>query len=614
MTKPSRLFAKRSYLILVLIMLALVFSLIVALVASAAPAPAPKSSGLSLPVDGLTPRSYLPLVVKAYPQLPTWTEVARSPGLENGWQTFGRWRRVSQDQGGDAYPGCIGTSGCEYHPYEPATGPNANWWAVSYDDSAWSTQGYVDWNSAWTIYGWAPIPTIGEHVWKAEPGWPAGTTDLHRRTFEIAQGCIVLDARATLFSDNASRWYINGMFVGQSGATSSRQVPVPTAPFHSGLNLLAVEVSNDHVSPNNNPFGIQYILEVQLLCVSPTPTNTPTSTPTATPTNTPTATATNTPTATPTNTPTATPTKTPKPIPEIRLAKSASPMIYSSAGEVITYTYTVTNTGSATLNGPVMVNDDKLGTFQCGPAADLVSGASVTCTRTYVIQTGDLGNVLHLPIQYPATVTHGPWLGGTHSTVDITLSGNAPGSDVPNGTYAGWCVEEFAYGSLYNQVATLYTSTHSNLPADVANWPWGKINYILNHKIRGAGKSDSDYFKDVQTAIWIVLGEPVPSWGISYDAQQMIDAANANADYVPGLTDTVAVIVYADGIIADTNSIQETILEAKLGQITNQATATATADGITVTSTGVEVTIHFVPVYTPATLSPQNRLAVKSKS
>lgn len=724
MTKPSWLLGNRSYPLLALFMFALVLPLTVAVAAVAAPVPAPGPWGLSLTADDLTLRSYLPLVVKAYPPLPVWTEVARSPGLENGWQTLGRWQRVSQGQGGDAYPGCVGAAdpGCVFYPYEPTTGPNASWWTSGYNDSAWSTQGYVDWNSAWTDYGWAPIPSIGEHVWKAEPGWPAGTTDLHRRTFEIAQGCTVLNARGSLFSDNTSRWYINGTFVGQSEATAGTQAAVPAAPFHSGTNLLAVQVSNDHVSLTNNPFGIQYILEVQLLCGNPTPThtNTPTRTPTNTPTPTSTNTPTNTPTPTPTNTPTPTATNTPVPNPEIGLTKSANPSVYttpgqvitytyavtnsgdvtltgpitvaddratvncpnvstlapgasitclatyvvtqadilnglvtnhataqaffaglpvtsnpaqatinvaslalskranpttySAAGDVITYTYSVTNTGLATLGGPVMVNDDKLGTFACGPAANLLPGASVTCTRTYVIQPGDLGNVLHLPIQQPSSVTYGTWLGGAQSTMDIILSGNPPGSDVPNGTFAGWCIEEFINVSLYNEVGTLYTSTHFNLPADVASWPWGKVNYILNHKIRGIGKTDLEFFKDVQTAIWIVLGQPIPSWGVSYDAQQMINAANANPDYVPGLTDTVAVIVYSDGILSDPNSIQETIIEAKLGQITNHARATTTAGGITVTSNAVEVTIQFVPVYTATPIRIQNRPAVKSKS
>ena len=165
MSKILRSLGSRRYSVFVLVLLALILPLTVVLVAAAAP----KSSVSSLPVDNLTPRSYLPIVVNMYPPMPVWTEVARSPGLENGWHTLGHWQRVGPSQGGDAYPGCISAAdpSCIYYPYEPTTGPNANWWSVGYDDSAWSSQGYDDWNSAWTIYGWDPVPTIGEHVWKA---------------------------------------------------------------------------------------------------------------------------------------------------------------------------------------------------------------------------------------------------------------------------------------------------------------------------------------------------------------------------------------------------------------------------------------------------------------
>ena len=244
--------------------------------------------------------------------------------------------------------------------------------------------------------------TIGEHVWKAEPGWFAGITDLHRRTFEIANGCTVLDARGALFSDNTSRWYINGTFVGQSEATASRQVALPAAVFHSGSNLLAVQVSNDHVSLINNPFGIQYILEVQT-AVCWLYTRRPTSTPTSTPTRhadhvrlhprrrtrrpirrrtrRPIRRRTRQPTRrltrqrnTPTNTPTPTSTNTPQPNPEIRLTKSPNPSIYTASGQVITYTYSVSNTGSVRLRGPVTVFDDK---------------AIVTCPDVSTIGNGD---------------------------------------------------------------------------------------------------------------------------------------------------------------------------------------------------------------------------------
>ncbi len=298
--------------------------------------------------------------------------------------------------------------------------------------------------------------------------------------------------------------------------------------------------------------------------------------------------------------------------PALSLTKSASPTTYSHAGDVITYTYIVKNTGNVTVDGPIMITDDKLGSFACGTVTSLAPGASVTCTRNYVIQSADLGNVLHLPVQQFVNATYGDWLAGTNSTMNITLSGIPSGADVPNGVYTAWCLQDHVLGSLYNQMATLYTSTHSNLPSDVAGLPWSKVNYILNHKIRGVGKTDLQFFQDVQTAIWLVLGEPNPDWGVSFDAQLMAADANAHPNYVPGPTDTVAVIVYSDGVTSsDPKTIQETIIEAKLGQVVNTAKATATLNGVTVSSNSAQATIDFVPPFMTM-LAPAQRAIGKS--
>ena len=61
---------------------------------------------------------------------------------------------------------------------------------------------------------------------------------------------------------------------------------------------------------------------------------------------------------------------------------------YDSVGDLITYSYVVTNTGNVSLTGPVTVSDDKA-TVTC-PAGDLVPAASVTCTATHTVTQADL--------------------------------------------------------------------------------------------------------------------------------------------------------------------------------------------------------------------------------
>ena len=45
--------------------------------------------------------------------------------------------------------------------------------------------------------------------------------------------------------------------------------------------------------------------------------------------------------------------------PALSLVKTASPATYDAVGDVIGYSYVVTNTGNVTLAGPVTVADDK---------------------------------------------------------------------------------------------------------------------------------------------------------------------------------------------------------------------------------------------------------------
>jgi hypothetical protein len=75
--------------------------------------------------------------------------------------------------------------------------------------------------------------------------------------------------------------------------------------------------------------------------------------------------------------------------PSISLKKTASLLNYSMVRQIITYTYTITNTGNVALAGPFTVADDKLGAIACS-ADGLVPGASVSCTATHAVTKADL--------------------------------------------------------------------------------------------------------------------------------------------------------------------------------------------------------------------------------
>ena len=200
-----------------------------------------------------------------------------------------------------------------------------------------------------------------------------------------------------------------------------------------------------------------------------------------------------------------------------------------------------------------------------------------------------------MPTGVAANINTGAWLQGINSTQDTKITGAGPG--VPNGTYPCWCIQDHVPADLHNQPGTLYSTVGGSLPAVLPNSAvWNKVNYTLNHKIHGAGKTNLAFLKDVQTAIWVAVGEQNPEFGVSATAQQMINEANANSSFVPGPDDVVAVIVYSDGILPlptiRPGEIQESVCEMKPFQaIVNLATGSGTFNGVVVVSGEVQATV-----------------------
>ncbi len=83
------------------------------------------------------------------------------------------------------------------------------------------------------------------------------------------------------------------------------------------------------------------------------------------------------------------------PLESLSLIKSSSTAAYRTAGNTITYNYTLTNTGNVTLYAPFDISDDHIGSplgtpFTCGSATSLAPGANVTCSRNYTVLAADV--------------------------------------------------------------------------------------------------------------------------------------------------------------------------------------------------------------------------------
>ena len=96
---------------------------------------------------------------------------------------------------------------------------------------------------------------------------------------------------------------------------------------------------------------------------------------------------------------------------DLSLTKSLSETYFAGTGNVLHYSYAVTNTGAAPLLGPVTVADDRSSDENC-PSVNTVGdlddyldpGESLTCTATYTVQAGDviagsITNIAHATAQ-----------------------------------------------------------------------------------------------------------------------------------------------------------------------------------------------------------------------
>lgn len=108
--------------------------------------------------------------------------------------------------------------------------------------------------------------------------------------------------------------------------------------------------------------------------------------------------------------------------PSISLTKTPSVEATSIVGTVVTYTYTIKNTGNVTLTGPFSVADDKIANVSCsGAAGSLDPGASTTCSASYTLKASDIQN-REIVNNATASNTFTKQPSGTQVTITATAS------------------------------------------------------------------------------------------------------------------------------------------------------------------------------------------------
>lgn len=84
-------------------------------------------------------------------------------------------------------------------------------------------------------------------------------------------------------------------------------------------------------------------------------------------------------------------------VPEISLSKNSDTTFYSVAGNIIRYSFTLTNIGSVPLTTPFSINDPRIDEFRCTLPDMLAVGAtfSTDCFGYYSVREADVGSTIN---------------------------------------------------------------------------------------------------------------------------------------------------------------------------------------------------------------------------
>lgn len=169
--------------------------------------------------------------------------------------------------------------------------------------------------------------------------------------------------------------------------------------------------------------------------------------------------------------------------PSLTVAKSSTTTLVSAVGQVVPYSYLVTNTGSVALSG-INVSDNNVDSAPSCPGTSLSVGASMTCTAQHTATVGDLaaGKVANV-----VTVTSNE---AADATDHLSIPAALPG-------YGGmFVVGDLTVGPVNQSIGKSVTF-------------WGAQWWKLNQLSGGTGPAAFKGFED---------SPPAPTCGVNWTA------------------------------------------------------------------------------------------------
>jgi gliding motility-associated-like protein/uncharacterized repeat protein (TIGR01451 family) len=300
-------------------------------------------------------------------------------------------------------------------------------------------------------------------------------------------------------------------------------------------------------------------------------------------------------------------------LPELEIVKSTNAVDYVHAGEVITYTLTITNTGNVTITG-ITVSDPNATTITCtGAPYTLRPGQTATCTATHLVTLAD---VLAGEISNTATVTgtapSTDPVSDNSNTVTIPLRNLPPSINCPVPVIAS--TSQSTCDALITGTEAVFSDPNDNVDrltwtmtgATVATSPATGINQLTSHTFNRGVTTVTYTVTDAlglsaSCSFTVTVNDNTPPVAICRDIDVYLDLNTGVVTITPDMVnnnsfDNCAV----QSIAIDRNTFDCTNLGA------NTVTLTVTDEsGNTSICTSV-VTVHYavipVPVVTPASL------------